>query len=233
MRLRSRSSPISNSRRASRPTTKKNSAISPSFTQWRRSSDSVQEPSRISRWAVQNDSYVDGDRFAHASATSAPPSRKTALPAWFSTNIRTGDERLRAQALRSANAGWAVSAMPVWLPRFVSSSVPGTQDDTGSFGQRLGRAIGVLGGVVEVEGEPPRARPRRRPDPRRGQPLARALGRDADDRRVRRLHPEMAAEPVRERQVVRGDRRDADLLQELERRQRALPAQPRRRDVEP
>ena len=35
--LRTRSSPTSNSRRASSPTTRKNSAISPEFTNWRRS----------------------------------------------------------------------------------------------------------------------------------------------------------------------------------------------------
>ena len=36
-RLRTRSSPMSHSRRASRPTTRKNSAISPEFTNSRRS----------------------------------------------------------------------------------------------------------------------------------------------------------------------------------------------------
>ena len=46
-RRRSRSSPRSNSRRASSPTTKKNSAISPSLTQWRRSWVMPPPPIRI------------------------------------------------------------------------------------------------------------------------------------------------------------------------------------------
>ena len=46
-RRRSRSSPRSNSRRASRPTTKKKNVISPLFTQWRRSSATPESPRSI------------------------------------------------------------------------------------------------------------------------------------------------------------------------------------------
>ena len=56
IRRRSRNSPRSNSRRASSPTTKKKSAISPSFTHWRRSSETPAPPSRTESVVVQNDS---------------------------------------------------------------------------------------------------------------------------------------------------------------------------------
>ena len=46
-RLRSRSSPRSNSRLASSPTTKKKNVISPLFTQWRRSSATPAPPTSI------------------------------------------------------------------------------------------------------------------------------------------------------------------------------------------
>ena len=53
-RLRTRSSPMSNSRRASSPTTRKNSAISPEFTNWRRSMTTPELPTRKESCVAQN-----------------------------------------------------------------------------------------------------------------------------------------------------------------------------------
>ena len=53
-RLRTRSSPMSNSRRASSPTTRKNSAISPEFTNSCRSSVTFQLPTETDSWVAQN-----------------------------------------------------------------------------------------------------------------------------------------------------------------------------------
>ena len=55
-RRRSRSSPMSNSRRISSPTTKKKNAINPSLIQWRRSSDSSASPNCSDTSVCQNDS---------------------------------------------------------------------------------------------------------------------------------------------------------------------------------
>ena len=53
-RLRIRSSPMSHSRRASSPTTRKNSAISPEFTNWRRSMTTPELPTRKESRVAQN-----------------------------------------------------------------------------------------------------------------------------------------------------------------------------------
>ncbi len=56
IRLRSRSSPMSNSRLASSPTTRKKNVIRPSLTQWRRSVETLAPPRWIERFVVQTDS---------------------------------------------------------------------------------------------------------------------------------------------------------------------------------
>ncbi len=55
-RWRSRSSPVSSSRLASSPTTRKKKVIRPSLTQCRRSSEIPSLPSVIESFVVQNDS---------------------------------------------------------------------------------------------------------------------------------------------------------------------------------
>lgn len=89
-RLRSRSSPMSNSRRASSPTTRKNRVISPLLTHSRRSREIPCEPSRTERWVSQNDSYADGVTLAQTSATSAAATRTAALPVSVRRKSRSG-----------------------------------------------------------------------------------------------------------------------------------------------
>ena len=55
-RWRSRSSPVSSSRFASSPTTRKKNVISPLLTQWRRSIEMPPLPTLIDSFVVQNDS---------------------------------------------------------------------------------------------------------------------------------------------------------------------------------
>ena len=55
-RRRSLSSPRSNSRRASRPTTKKKNVISPLLTQWRKSSSTPASPRLIDNFVSQSPS---------------------------------------------------------------------------------------------------------------------------------------------------------------------------------
>jgi RimJ/RimL family protein N-acetyltransferase len=87
---------------------------------------------------------------------------------------------------------------------------------------------------VEVAGEAQRAAAARSHHAGLRQPLGRAVvePRHRDDRRVARRQPEARAQPVRRAHVVHVDRLDADVRQQRERRRRADPAQPRRRDVE-
>ena len=79
-RWRSRSSPRSNSRRASRPTTKKKIAISPSLIHVRRSSLMPCEPSWIESCVVQTSWYEPEATFAQTSAPSVATSRNVAPP---------------------------------------------------------------------------------------------------------------------------------------------------------
>src|SRR5262245_51606274 len=117
--------------------------------------------------------------FAHASATSAPASRKTALPAWFSTNDRTGPLTLRAHALCSTKVGRAVSAIARYRRsegkrRVVDPDDPHAAEeveqrrrvvpaDAGAAEERLRRrrAHGEQGGAVDLDLAAAQARPER------------------------------------------------------------------------
>ncbi len=82
---------MSNSRRASSPTTRKNRVISPLLTHSRRSSEIPCEPSRTERWVSQNVSYADGAALAHTSATSAAATSTAALPVSVRRKSRSGE----------------------------------------------------------------------------------------------------------------------------------------------
>ena len=103
-RWRSRSSPVSSSRLASSPTTRKKSVIKPSFTQCRRSSEMPPLPMVIESFVVQNDSYEsDQGELAHRSAATAAASRTIAPPVSALRKSRTGVARFRAHAVLSEN----------------------------------------------------------------------------------------------------------------------------------
>ena len=102
-RLRSRNSPRSSSRFASKPTTKKKSVMSPSLTHSRSEADSSPPPKRITNFVVHTDSYeCDHGEFAHRSATTAAPSITNAPPVSVVRKSRTGAARFRAHAVRPA-----------------------------------------------------------------------------------------------------------------------------------
>ena len=80
-RRRSRNSPRSSCRLASSPTTRKNSVIRPSLTQWRRSIVTPAFPTRTATLVVHTDSYeCHQGKFAHRSAATAAPNVTTAPP---------------------------------------------------------------------------------------------------------------------------------------------------------
>ncbi len=100
-RRRSRSSPRSSWRLASRPTTRKNSVIRPSLTHVRRSAAIPVVPRWIESSVVHTDSYVcHHGEFAHSSAAIAAPSITNAPPASVLRKLRTGVARFRAHAVR-------------------------------------------------------------------------------------------------------------------------------------
>src|SRR4051812_17075053 len=100
-RRRSRSSPVSSSRLASSPTTRKKKVISPWLTHCRRSREMPSLPRRIESFVVQNDSYESGHgELAHKSAATAAASNTMALPVSVVRKSRTGAARFRAQAVR-------------------------------------------------------------------------------------------------------------------------------------
>ena len=81
---------MSNSRRASRPTTKKKKVISPLLTQPRRSCATAHPSRWIESSVVQTRPYDGASAFTHASATSVAPSRKNALPVSVRTKSPSG-----------------------------------------------------------------------------------------------------------------------------------------------
>src|SRR6266446_3998277 len=95
---------MSNSRRASRPMTKKKNVISPSFTQWRRSSVTPAPPTRIERTVRQTRSYEPASMLTQTSAATVAASRNAALPVSVLRKSLSGVSRLRAQAVRPENA---------------------------------------------------------------------------------------------------------------------------------
>src|SRR5580765_168180 len=103
-RRRSRSSPRSNSRRASSPTTKKKNVIRPRFTQSRASREMPQRPMSIEMLVVQSEAYEPESTFAHTSAAAVAPSRTAAPPVSVCRKSRSGVCRLRAHAVRPVYA---------------------------------------------------------------------------------------------------------------------------------
>ncbi len=98
-RRRSRSSPMSNSRRASSPTTKKKNVMRPLFTHSRRSIAIPCPPARISSCVSHTDRYEPASAFTHTRAATVAASRIAALPVSVFRNSRSGRSRLRAQAV--------------------------------------------------------------------------------------------------------------------------------------
>jgi hypothetical protein len=94
-RRRCRSSPRSNSRRASSPTTKKKKVIKPLLTHSRRVNVSPTSPSRIVSMVSHAEAYASGARLAHTSAASVARSSTPALPDSVRRNERNGAGRLR------------------------------------------------------------------------------------------------------------------------------------------
>jgi hypothetical protein len=99
-RRRSRSSPRSNSRRASSPRTKKKNVIRPLFTHSRSSRETPDPPKSIESVFSQSESYDDASRFTHTSAATAAASKTTAPPVSVRRNSRSGVWMLRANAVR-------------------------------------------------------------------------------------------------------------------------------------
>src|ERR1022692_323239 len=95
---------MSNSRRASRPTTRKKNVISPEFTQPRKLSARPVVPTRIDSAVCHVAAYPDESMFAQASAASAAASSTAALPVSVRRNWRSGVSRLRAHTVRSENS---------------------------------------------------------------------------------------------------------------------------------
>src|SRR6266576_594716 len=111
-RRRSRSSPRSNSRRASSPTTKKKNVISPLFTQWRRSSATPASPMSIESFVLQSEPYDDASTFTQTSAAAAAASKTAAPPVSVRRNSRSGVCTLRAQAVRPENGDGRLLGSP-------------------------------------------------------------------------------------------------------------------------
>src|ERR1700730_9787726 len=99
-RRRSRSSPMSNSRRASSPTTMKKNVISPELTQPRRSCAMPAPPRRTESCVPHSSPYDEESMFTQASAITVAASSTAALPVSVRRNCRSGVSRLRAQAVR-------------------------------------------------------------------------------------------------------------------------------------
>jgi hypothetical protein len=99
-RRRSRSSPMSNSRRVSRPRLKKKNVISPLLTHSRKSSASVAPPTSIESLVPQTSSYDDALAFTHTSAATAAASITAAPPVSVRRNSRSGDRSRRPHAVR-------------------------------------------------------------------------------------------------------------------------------------
>src|SRR5690348_3884686 len=103
-RRRSRSSPMSNSRRASSPITRKKKVIRPLFTQPCRSWDMLRPPSCIEICVCHSASYELASRLVQTSAPIVAASRTAALPVSVRRNCRSGVCRCRPHAVRSAVA---------------------------------------------------------------------------------------------------------------------------------
>src|SRR3954469_21768848 len=162
-RRRSRSSPRSNSRRASRPTTKKKNVIRPLFTHSRRSSATVWPPTSIDSVVSHSEWYDDGWTLTQTSAATVAASRTAAPPVSVRRNSRNGVWRLRAHAVRTekgeasvfapvaevterSSRSWPVSVIPGadLAPRGVLRGL-GDEFRLGERGGRVGRGVRLPG----------------------------------------------------------------------------------------
>ena len=153
IRRRSRSSPMSNSRRASSPITRKKNVIRPSFSQPCRSWDTPKPPTCSPIGVRQSDSYEAASTFTQMSAVIVAASRTAALPVSVRRNCRSGVCRCRPHAVRPAAAasgpGRVSAARP--SPR-AGSPEPGAGSESGAMtavnhagdlGHRHGRCLEV------------------------------------------------------------------------------------------
>jgi hypothetical protein len=106
---------MSNSRRASRPTTKKKNVISPLLIQLRRSSVTPQSATRIDSSVCQTLSYEWASTLTQTRAARVAKSRKAALPVSVRRNSRSGVSRFRAHAVRPENAPPPVEGGPLLI----------------------------------------------------------------------------------------------------------------------
>src|SRR2546428_903790 len=112
---RSRSAPRSTSLRASTPTTKKKTVITPLFTPWRRSSAPLAPPRSIESFVLQSEPYDDASTFTQTSAAAVAASRTAAPPVSVRRNSRSGVCTLRAQAVRPENGDGRPLGSPLVL----------------------------------------------------------------------------------------------------------------------
>src|SRR5580658_8668930 len=96
---------MSNSRRASRPATRKKNAISPEFTQPCQLSARPLLPDRIASTVCHVAAYPDGSMLAQARAATVAASSTAALPVSVRTNRRSGVCRFRVHTVRRENWG--------------------------------------------------------------------------------------------------------------------------------
>src|SRR3954468_5013097 len=151
-RRRLRKSPITSSRLASRPTTRKKSAMSPSLTQWRRSSEMAQPPSRIESSVVQTDSYECGQgEFAQTSAASVAATSAAAPPVSVVRKSRSGAAAVRAHDVRSIKRPW-LRPMTSASRKAVRPLVSPRGMAAGYSGDRLERHLGRQRGTRRARG---------------------------------------------------------------------------------
>ncbi len=94
---------MSNSRRASSPTTKKKNAIRPALTHSLRSSVIPWSPTAIASSALQSRLYDDASILTQTNAATVAASRIAALPVSVDRKSRSGVGTLRAQAVVPAS----------------------------------------------------------------------------------------------------------------------------------
>ena len=168
---RSRSSPRSNSRRASSPTTKKKNVMSPLLTHSRRSSEMPCPPSSIESRVSHSDRYEEASTLTHASAATVAARRTAAPPVSVRRNTRSGVCMLRAHAVRPENPETSlIAAASDIRPRSWQEASPSQRP----VGRVYGRSVvDVLGACVFTSdpGVPrPRVQPRRAAPPRAPRP---------------------------------------------------------------
>src|SRR5215831_8882843 len=131
-RRRSRSSPMSNSRRASSPITRKKKVIKPLFTQPCRSWDMPKLPSRSEISVCHSVLYELASRLVQTSAPIVAASRTAALPVSVRRNCRSGVCRCRPHAVWSAVAATCSGCVivPGRLP--CAQSITQVRLDTGA-----------------------------------------------------------------------------------------------------